>query len=179
MTINITTINTTDILTTINIIATSLFSFLIWRATVATNKTTQAINKSSEQEKQNVNKQNRYLVKYHLSQIFYELNSHSETKSIRGNGIRNIKSSIEEIKNFNLTLYFNPTELEQILDYIGFMESKVVSKLKNGRAYAFNPFDNSPGNKELLKEQRKKHNIQDMPIIVQGKEKTEVILKKI
>lgn len=166
-----------ETLTAISILVTSIFSFLVWRATVNSNKIANAIRKQTEIEKSKTNDQNRFVVKYNLSQILTTLYKHSEEKGLGSTERREIKESIEEIEEFPLALYFSEKEIEDILDLIKYLKSDFDNKFFTATAYGINPMNASEAEFAKLKEEIKQKNKKKMSIVNEAKERVRKVLE--
>ncbi|MEH7393548.1 hypothetical protein [Bacillus sp. JJ1474] len=165
MVIDITTITVSDILVALNIIATSFFSFLIWRATVASNKTALAIKEAGEKEKHAIENQNRYLVRYNLSQIENILLSHSIERGFPQKAKANIEEAIGQIRDFELTNFFTAEEIKYILDFLNYLDKDFMKIFKKARVYSENPLYTDEGGLETMRRERQEYNKRERPYV--------------
>ncbi|MED4730978.1 hypothetical protein P9597_23155, partial [Aneurinibacillus migulanus] len=138
---------------------------------------TNAIRKQTEIEKSKTNDQNRFVVKYNLSQILTTLYKHSEEKGLESTERREIKESIEEIEKFPLALYFSEKEIEDILDLIKYLKSDFDNKFFTATAYGINPMNASEAEFAKLKEEIKQKNKKKMSIVNEAKERVRKALE--
>ena len=162
-------ISTTDLITIASILMTAFFSLLIWRATISSNKIARAIEDSNKKEKASIHAQNRYLVKYNLGQIQYELSKHNETIRIGKEGRKNIRKALLEIEDSNLSQFFNTNEIVELRGYLNYMNVEFEKKILKSRAVSFDPKQHM----ELARE----YNTKEIPTINEAKEKVSTLIK--
>lgn len=179
MNFDLNTFGTSDLLSLISIIATSVFSCLVWRATIAANKTAKAIQEAGEKEKRTIQNQNRFLVKYNLAQIENVLLAHSIEKGFKRNAKDDIQNAIEQIRDFDLTTYFNQEEIEAILDFISYLEEDFLKVFKKIRVYSVNFLYAKESDIPKIKEEQREYNAKERPHVEEALVKLDDLKSKI
>ncbi len=147
MEINLSAFSTSDLISSINVIATVTFSFLVWRATVASNKTAIAIKVASEKEKREISEQNRFIINYNLLKVKDTLFSHTFEGGFSKEFAMEIENITLSIKKFELTSYYNSKEIKEILSLVDYIENSFLIEVKKQRVYELQvvPGDNNLG----------------------------------
>lgn len=171
-------IETSDILVIINIFITSVFSFLLWRATVAANKTAKAIKASNEKEKKMIDHQNRVLLIINVLKIKNILLSHSEEKGITRSSEKEIGMAIKHIKEFkDLASYFKENEIKSIRDFIDYVEQD-FAKIFRQLAPSLR-LNASKEERKIYREKMKEYNRRHTPKVKEALRKIEELEKNI
>jgi len=163
MNLDIATIDTADLIAIANILATTTFSFLVWKATVASNKTALAIKEAAEKEKQETDNQNRFIVNYNLTKIENVLLSHSVESGFKRDAKPIIFDALEKIKKFPLSSYYNEAEIKSILDFVSYMEDEFSKVFRKAKAYSVNPLYADDSGWEKIRQERQEYNRKDVP----------------
>lgn len=172
-------IETSDILVIINIFITSVFSFLLWRATVAANETAIAIKESSKREKKMIENQNRTLFNFNIVKIENILLSHSEEKGFPRNSKDKIQMAIKEIREFDLALYFGVDEIEKILEFVNYIEQDFMNIFRKSKVYSHNPLHAKGEDLIEYREEVKKFNRKEIPKVQEAISRIEELKKNI
>ncbi|MFO1442860.1 hypothetical protein KDN24_06480 [Bacillus sp. Bva_UNVM-123] len=151
----------------------------MWRATVTSNKTALAIKEAGENEKRAIENQNRYLVRYNLSQIENILLSHGIESGFPQNSKSNFEEAMAHIRNFELTNFFTAEEIKHILDFLTYLENDFMTVFKKARAYSVNPLYANEKGFETIKRERQEYNKGEVPFVEDALSKLEELKFKL
>lgn len=138
---------------------------MVWKATVASNKTALAIKEAAEKEKRETENQNRFIVNYNLTKIENVLLSHSIENGLKKDAKSIIQDALEKIKKFPLSSYYSEEEIKNILDFVSHMEEEFSKVYRKARVYSVNPLYADANGWERIRQERQDYNRKDVPIV--------------